>query len=192
MVRGVGRQVGGAVSVAHHRRWQRGGVSSRRQHHRPARRQPNPVTLKGETAGERMGPFRAVRGAPVEGLGSNLTECPRRHLFKGRKNGRDSTPEIFHAIALGSHNQNGDWQGILVLLMLHALVGCEQHVKVIPGEVEQLSVLDTGPTLSLNRALRMTYEEPSELLRHGFVKQDAHLRQARLLRLREPAPRGLG
>jgi len=146
----------------------------------------------GATPGERMGPYRAVWGVPVVGLGSNLTECPRRHLFKGRKNGRDGTPEVFHTIALGSHNQNGDWQGILVLLMLHALVGGEQYVKVILGEVEQLSVLDTGPTLSLNRALRMTYEEPSELLRHGFVKQDAHLRQARLLRLREPAPRGLG
>ena len=76
--------------------------------------------------------------------------------------------------------------------MLHALVGGEQYVKVNLGEVEQLSVLDTGPTLSLNRAVRMTYEELSELLWHGFVKQDAHLRQARLLRLREPAPRGLG
>ena len=57
-----------------------------------------------------------------------------------------------HAVCFCSDHDYPDWESVLVLLILHAFVCCEQDIEVILGESKQLPVFDAGPALPLNGA----------------------------------------
>ena len=87
-----------------------------------------------------------------EGLGSNATQRPRRNFAQGSQDCRHGERQVLKAIAFRSHYDDRNREGILILLILHALVGREQDIEVILGQREQLAVLGAGLALSLNGA----------------------------------------
>jgi hypothetical protein len=43
-------------------------------------------------------------------------------------------------------NQNGQWQGVDALLELLIAIGGQEAVKLSRGPLQQLAILDTGPS----------------------------------------------
>ena len=60
--------------------------------------------------------------------------------------------QVLQAVGFCSDHDYPDWEGVLVLLILHAFVCREQDIEVILGESKQLPVFDAGPALPLNGA----------------------------------------
>jgi len=118
-------------------------------------------------------------------LARNFAKPTRFHFIKCGQDCWHSASQVWQSIAPGSNHKNRDWQRILVLLILHALVRSEQEIKLILCECEQLPVPYACPTLSLNSAAGVADQQLSELFRDGFVKQYAHLLRAPPWRLGE-------
>lgn len=59
-----------------------------------------------------------------------------------------------------------------VLLMLKALIRCDQHVERFRGAPQQLSILNRRPTFLLNRANRELRQIAPELARHVLIEEN--------------------
>ena len=85
-----------------------------------------------------------------DGLGSNFAQRSRGQFCERRQDDWDDNGQVLDTVPASEHDEYGDWQGNEILLVLHSLVGGQQHVELIGCEREKLPVLDAGPASALN------------------------------------------
>jgi len=70
--------------------------------------------------------------------------------------------------------QNGDAATGEVLLVAEVLVRGQEEVEVLPGKIQQLTILDAFPTQLLRGAAFMAGEPPVQRPWHALVEEDRH------------------
>ena len=96
--------------------------------------------------------------------------------FKSIKRCKDLSNEGFERlqpIPVSCDHDDGDRQGIEILLELQVLVGGDQHVEVSRGESKQLTVLEAGPASLTAGSHQVADEQAAERPRKRFIEQDA-------------------
>ncbi len=82
--------------------------------------------------------------------------------------------EVFHPITNCLNHKHSNRQSGKVLLKLKIPVHRQEYIELNGGESEQLSILDTCPSATLNGGNLVTNQHCRETTREILVKQDAH------------------
>ena len=74
----------------------------------------------------------------------------------------DQRPYVFHPIALGQHDHDGDWKRRQILLKLDISICRQEDIELRGSKRQQLSILDAGPTALRYGCRFMPYEHCSK------------------------------
>ena len=125
-----------------------------------------------------------ARTARIERLDGNLAQRP---TWQGTQCFEDlgyRWSHVVHAIAPGQHDEDRNRQRGEVLLILHALVGGDEHVEFRRGQGQERAVRDARSAATLDGGGGMPNQKSCQPGRDGLVKQDAHPAPGRRARLR--------
>ena len=105
---------------------------------------------------------------------ANALNLARSDACQGRCDRSDERSKILHPVGTRLNHYDAEGKTTEIVLMFELAIHCQKRINLPRRAPEQLAVLDSSPTESLDRHDFMTAQFQDQVVRKILVKQNAH------------------
>jgi hypothetical protein len=110
----------------------------------------------------------------MSALVANVEDVAVLELGQRISNGTNQRQQILHSVGACNDHKHGKWQCGEIMFALEFPIHRKEGVDLAACTSQQITVLETCPTQSLNSVYVMIRQTGDQVVRQVFVKQNAH------------------